>query len=81
MALPKASTTKNKTCWVTSPACIGSVTSPSVMVVVSLKSKRIRPVDFSIPEETFILLKLVAATSIPRCKIYLHAVHIKTANT
>ena len=49
--------TENKTCWVIGPACTGSVISPSVMVVVPLKPKRIRPAEFNIPEESFIWLK------------------------
>ena len=50
-------TIENKTCWVTGPACTGSVTSLSVVVVALLKPERISPVEFSIPNESSILLK------------------------
>ena len=48
---------ENKTCWVTGPACTGSVMSPNVMVVASLKLERIRPAQFNTCEESFIWLK------------------------
>ena len=51
---PKSSMIENKTCWVISVACIGSVTSPSFVVVAPLKLERIRPAEFSIHEESFI---------------------------
>ena len=49
--------TENKTCLVTGIACIGSVMSPSVVVVAPLKPERIRPAEFNSPEESFIWLK------------------------
>ena len=41
----------------TGPACTGSVMSPSVVVVASLKIERTRPAKFNIREESFIWLK------------------------
>ena len=52
----KFSKTGNKPCWVTGPACKGSVTSPCVVVVVPLKPERINPAEFNIHEESFIRL-------------------------
>ena len=39
------------------PACIGSMISPSVVVVAPLKLERIRPTEFNICEESFTWLK------------------------
>ena len=54
---PRLSTTKNKIYWVIGPACTGSVMFPRGAVVVLLKLERIRPIEFSIYGESFILLK------------------------
>ena len=50
--------TENKTCWVTSPSCTGSVMSPNVVVVALLKPERIRSTEFNFCEESFIWLKV-----------------------
>ena len=49
--------TENKTCWVTGPACAGSVMSLRVVVVALLKLESIRSAEFNIPKESFIWLK------------------------
>ena len=54
---PRSSITENKTCWVTDSACIGSVISPSVVVVAPLKLESICPAEFNISRESFIWLK------------------------
>ena len=54
---PRSSTTENKTYWVIGPTCIGSVISPSIVVVVPLKPERIRSAEFNFSGEIFIWLK------------------------
>ena len=47
----KSLTTEKKTYWVIGPACIGSVTSSSVVVVAPLKPERIRPTGLAFPRK------------------------------
>ena len=49
-------------------ACIGSVMSPSVVVVVPLKPEMTRPTEFNISEESLIWLKEVATISLQCCQ-------------
>ena len=54
--------------------------SPGVVVVVSLKPERIRPVKFNNSGESFIWLKAGSCNKSGAAKIYQHSVYIKVVN-